>query len=265
MTYFITGDQPIPATVESHLEANDGEVCSNLYYLGKKGTQTTANGLKIAFLSGVEGNGYTDDDVQSLKSTKMPITTPPGVDILLTHLWPSGIENGSKVIQTAPAAGSQAIASLAAALKPRYYFAAAEKTFCEREPYKNVTGFGPPDERPAEHVTRFIGLGDALNDSKQRVNFDRHMPYLERLTLFRSGFMHLIWSHCPNRPPILPLFLQTQPTVPSPKRQLLQGRSALILTTALAKTSFGATNKIQNGPVQLEQKHAVLENELTVT
>ncbi|KAI8142700.1 CwfJ C-terminus 1-domain-containing protein-like protein [Fennellomyces sp. T-0311] len=175
MTYFITGDQPIPAAVETHLEANDGELCSNLYYLGKKGTQTTANGLKIAFLSGAE-----DQDVQSLKSTKMPITAPPGVDILLTHLWPSGIENGSKVCQTAPSSGSQSMAHLAAALKPRYYFAAAEATFCEREPYKNVTGFGPPDERPAEHVTRFIGLGDALNDSKQRWFYAFNMEPLSK-------------------------------------------------------------------------------------
>ncbi|KAG2217557.1 hypothetical protein INT45_006724, partial [Circinella minor] len=168
MTYFMIGDQPIPETIQSHIDANDGEVCANLYYLGKKGTLTTANGLKIAFLSGVPDNGFTEEDVQALKSTKMPITTPPGVDILVTHLWPNGIENGSEVCQNPPTNGSTSMAQLAAALKPRYYFAAAEGTFCEREPYKNVTGFGPPDERPAEHVTRFIGLGNALNDTKQR-------------------------------------------------------------------------------------------------
>ncbi|KAI9490653.1 CwfJ C-terminus 1-domain-containing protein-like protein [Zychaea mexicana] len=169
MTYFMTGDQPIPEAAQSRIDANDGEVCDNLYYLGKKGTLTTANGLKIAWLSGVpDNNGFTDEDVQALKMTKMPITAPAGVDILMTHLWPSGIENGSKAIQAAPANGSVTMAQLAAALKPRYYFAAAEGAFCEREPYKNVTGFGPPDERAVDHVTRFIGLGNFLNDTKQR-------------------------------------------------------------------------------------------------
>ncbi|KAI9278855.1 CwfJ C-terminus 1-domain-containing protein-like protein [Phascolomyces articulosus] len=110
----------------------------------------------------------------------MPITTPPGVDILVTHLWPKGIEHGSKVCQNPPNQGSEAMAQLAAALKPRYYFAAAEDIFCEREPYKNVTGFGPPDERPAEHATRFIGLGDALNSTKQRWFYAFNMEPLSK-------------------------------------------------------------------------------------
>lgn len=181
MTYFINGKNPIPSIAASKIRDNDGEVCGNLYYLGRRGLLTTASGLKIAFLSGTSTNGdddqndksadhrYTQDDIKALKSTPMPMSAPPGVDILLTYDWPKDVEKGSKSKIT-PSATSQQAAEVAAALKPRYHFAASEGIFFEREPYKNITGFGPPDERPADHASRFIGMGCALNDEKQRVS-----------------------------------------------------------------------------------------------
>ncbi|KAL0091222.1 CwfJ C-terminus 1-domain-containing protein-like protein [Phycomyces blakesleeanus] len=99
----------------------------------------------------------------------MPITTPSGVDILLTYEWPSFITNGSNCSLETPLTNSSTpIAELAAALKPRYHFAASENVFYEREPYSNITGFGPAEERPAGHVSRFVGLADVLNPKKQR-------------------------------------------------------------------------------------------------
>lgn len=179
MTYFLNGKHPIPSIAASKIKNTDGEVCGNLYYLGKRGTLTTASGLKIAFLSGSCNNDaeddkssdhrYTQDDVKALKNTPMPVSVPPGVDILLTYDWPKNVEKGSKSNIT-PNATSEQIAEVAAALKPRYHFAASEGIFFEREPYKNVTGFGPPNERPAEHASRFIGIGRALNNEKQRVS-----------------------------------------------------------------------------------------------
>ncbi|KAI8088900.1 CwfJ C-terminus 1-domain-containing protein-like protein [Halteromyces radiatus] len=97
------------------------------------------------------------------------MTSPPGVDILLTTEWPKGIEDGTtKAPPCSLSTAASSIALLDLALKPRYHFADSENTFYEREPYENTTGFGGPDERVATHVSRFIGLGKALNKNKQR-------------------------------------------------------------------------------------------------
>ncbi|KAL0096918.1 hypothetical protein J3Q64DRAFT_1039756 [Phycomyces blakesleeanus] len=182
-TYFITGDRPLPTSIEKRIKETDGEVCTNLFYLGKQGILTTAQGLKIAFMSGSFNkdiyngtesstgmhNNYLSSDIKRLQSTRMPITTPSGVDILLTYEWPSFITNGSNCSLETPLTNSSTpIAELAAALKPRYHFAASENVFYEREPYSNITGFGPAEERPAGHVSRFVGLADVLNPKKQR-------------------------------------------------------------------------------------------------
>ncbi|KAG2230013.1 hypothetical protein INT48_003059, partial [Thamnidium elegans] len=179
MTYFIIGDTPFPATVQQHIEANDGEVCSNLYYLGKQGILTTSEGLKIAFISGAQETEdsaaaalvtYSKSDIQKLCLTKLPVTLPPGVDFLLSYEWPKDVnELSSLPITVNQDKTSVYISELAAALKPRYHFAASQSMFYEREPYRNiVSGFGAAEEREAGHATRFIGLGDVLNKEKQR-------------------------------------------------------------------------------------------------
>ncbi|KAI7885473.1 CwfJ C-terminus 1-domain-containing protein-like protein [Mucor mucedo] len=179
MTYFIIGDTPFPESVQKHIESTDGEVCSNLYYLGKQGVLTTSDGLKIAFISGSQPNGeeettsvtYSKSDIQKLCLTKLPVTLPPGVDFLLSYEWPKDITELSSlpVTDLKPEKCSTFISELAAALKPRYHFASSQDMFYEREPYKNiVSGFGAQEERPADHATRFIGLGEALNKEKQR-------------------------------------------------------------------------------------------------
>ncbi|KAI9487667.1 MAG: CwfJ C-terminus 1-domain-containing protein-like protein [Benjaminiella poitrasii] len=101
----------------------------------------------------------------------MPATLPAGVDFLLTHEWPQNIceFSNSPPISIDEDKSSICISELAAALKPRYHFAASQSKFYEREPYKNIlSGLAAPEERPADHATRFIGLGDVLNKEKQR-------------------------------------------------------------------------------------------------
>lgn len=179
-TYFIIGDKPFPATIQKHIETTDGEVCTNLYYLGKQGVLTTSEGLKIAFVSGDQTHdesaptavSYSKVDIRKLCLTKFPVSSPPGVDFLLSHEWPENISQLSSLPVTADQSkNSVYISELAAALKPRYHFASYENTFYEREPYKNiVSGFGAQEERPAAHATRFIGLGHVLNKEKQRVS-----------------------------------------------------------------------------------------------
>ncbi|ORX55121.1 hypothetical protein DM01DRAFT_1286543 [Hesseltinella vesiculosa] len=137
----------------------------------------TVHGLKIAYLSGIFNQGNDDDsilaydqaDVDKLRSANFQQNVPYGVDLLLTTEWPEGIQQGSantpsSSLQTV----SRPIAQLALGLKPRYHFADSEHVFYEREPYTTVMGFGGANERPANHVTRFLGLGDALNKNKQR-------------------------------------------------------------------------------------------------
>lgn len=180
MTYFIIGDKPFPPTIQKHIESTDGEVCSNLYYLGKQGVLTTSEGLKIAFVSGDQPNEesefaavtYSKADIQKLCLTKLPVALPPGVDFLLSHEWPEDVNQLSSTPVTVDQSKSSVyISELAAALKPRYHFASYQNLFYEREPYRNiVSGFGAQEERPAAHATRFIGLGHVLNKEKQRVN-----------------------------------------------------------------------------------------------
>lgn len=183
MTYFIIGDTPFPPAIQQHIEATDGEVCSNLYYLGKQGVLTTSEGLKIAFVSGSQPNDdqnavtYSKDDIQKLCLTKLPVSLPPGVDFLLSHEWPRDVnELSSLPVTIDQEKTSSFISELTAALKPRYHFAASQNLFYEREPFKNiVSGFGAAEERPAAHATRFIGLGQVLNKEKQRVR--RYIQY----------------------------------------------------------------------------------------
>lgn len=56
-TYFTLGNKPLPTRVVEEIEAKD-EVCSNLYFLGKRGTLKTAEGIRIVALGGnLETNG----------------------------------------------------------------------------------------------------------------------------------------------------------------------------------------------------------------
>ncbi|KAF7722896.1 hypothetical protein EC973_002616 [Apophysomyces ossiformis] len=190
-TYFMVGSNPLPDSVQSHIKSTDGELCSNLHFLGKQGVLTTAEGLTVAFVSGVydetgsKPNGYQSSDMAKLKSTRFPITSPPGVDILLSHEWPQAIEVGSAITPAnSLSTVAKPIAELAAALKPRYHFAASEAVFYEREPYLNMTGFGSnDDEQAAEHVSRFIGLGDVLNGEKHRWFYAFRLEPLSKVSL----------------------------------------------------------------------------------
>lgn len=154
----------------------------------------TTQALRIAFLSGsmnstvytadeAAGNEadsqlglhYTKEDVQALKSTPVAQNMTAGVDILLTHEWPQDVHAmSSQPVDPKIEPMSGPVAEVAATLAPRYHFAAAEGTFFEREPYRNIPGFVPPGTRHAQHVTRFIGLADVGNTEKARVSDKRN-------------------------------------------------------------------------------------------
>ncbi|KAI8822915.1 CwfJ C-terminus 1-domain-containing protein-like protein [Fimicolochytrium jonesii] len=157
-TYIITGREKLPAEALNNASSNFGEIAEQLVYLGASGIYSTAEGLKIAYLSGSSGPAesarserFSEGTVQALCGKAPGVAL--GVDILITTEWAEGILNGSPAgakVSEGQAKGTNAITEVAVALQPRYHFAAGG--FFEREPYRNRGG--------ARHVTRFIAVGD---------------------------------------------------------------------------------------------------------
>ncbi|KAF9144130.1 hypothetical protein BGX30_013668 [Mortierella sp. GBA39] len=187
-TYFMHGDNGVPGIIERTAKRKNGEICNNLFYLGKHGTMTTAESVKMTSLSGTFDSAiyeadiededfdksllqgrYTKQDIDALiqaaKPSSIMDTSKRGVDIFLSHEWPVGIDKlvGPTLpppTDLPPSTFSHPVANVVSALQPRYHFAASSGKFWERAPYKNVNG--------AEHATRFIALGDVGNKNKQR-------------------------------------------------------------------------------------------------
>ncbi|XP_072197050.1 CWF19-like protein 1 isoform X3 [Excalfactoria chinensis] len=140
---------------------------------GRRGLFSGTSGLQIAYLSGTESQdeptpaySFSSKDVTELKSSLLSTLNFKGVDILLTSPWPRDVEsfaNSPGEIDTKKC-GSTLISDLAASLKPRYHFAALEKAYYERLPYRNHTVL---QETP-QHVTRFIALAEVGNTSKKK-------------------------------------------------------------------------------------------------
>ena len=178
-TYFTVGNRPLPTRIVEKIQADD-EVCPNLYFLGKRGTLKTSEGIRIAALGGTlesvssqskpESNAggrfqatYTDADARALFGTH-------SADILVTTQWPKGIRIGSKVPipedQINLPSEVQCIADVCATLKPRYHFSSSDSFFYEREPFFHLPTEDSPDEKP---LTRFISM--ASYDSKQKAMY----------------------------------------------------------------------------------------------
>ena len=171
-TYFALGSNLLPDRVVERLQANSGELCPNLYLLGRRTTVKTSEGIKIVALGGAyEGdvikektslNEYSPassyEDVKILKGAN-------AADIVVTNEWPAAIRTGSRVAvneEDLPQ-GQQGIADLCSWLKPRYHFSTSG-VFFEREPFFHA------QEEGAEgfQVTRFISLASYGNPSKQK-------------------------------------------------------------------------------------------------
>ncbi|KAG0319317.1 hypothetical protein BGZ99_005160 [Dissophora globulifera] len=203
-TYFVHGDNGVPGIIERTALRKQGEVCNNLFYLGTHGIMTTAQSVKMASLSGTydsviyEASAAELDDedfdkfllqgrytkstvdalIQAAQPTSIMDTSKRGVDILLTHEWPAGINKPGPgpssnntmgmtppppAQETTPASTfSHPVARAVAALQPRYHFAASSGQFWERQPYRNSK------DSTVQYATRFIGLGEVGNKNKQR-------------------------------------------------------------------------------------------------
>ncbi|KAH8427807.1 CwfJ domain protein [Aspergillus melleus] len=169
-TYFGLGNRPLPTRVIERIEAND-EVCPNLFFLGRRGTLKTAEGIRIVALGG-------NFDAESKSTDKYhPVYTEPdaralhgahNADILITHQWPKDIRTGSKVSlpeDATPPQEVQCIADLCSTLKPRYHLTSSGSFFYEREPFFHMPTEDNPDAKP---LTRFISLASYSKTSKQK-------------------------------------------------------------------------------------------------
>ncbi|KFW73282.1 CWF19-like 1, partial [Pygoscelis adeliae] len=160
-------------TVSYFPDISGCEIAENITYLGRRGLYSGTSGLQIAYLSGTETQdepapaySFSAKDVAELKTSLLSTPNFKGVDILLTSPWPRDVgafANSAGEIDTKKC-GSKLVSDLAASLKPRYHFAALEKAYYERLPYRNHTVL---QETP-QHVSRFIALADVGNTSKKK-------------------------------------------------------------------------------------------------
>lgn len=173
-TYFALNCYTLPQRIIEKLESANGELIPNLYFLGKRTTIKTSEGIKIVALGGVLDTNiigglskdkylpfYTESDAKSLFGANK-------ADILITSQWPSSIRAGSKVAfgsDSDEPRGHQCIADLCATLKPRYHFSTSTNTFWEREPFFHMPNEGEEDFKP---ITRFISLASYGNTANQK-------------------------------------------------------------------------------------------------
>ncbi|KAF2102248.1 hypothetical protein NA57DRAFT_64789 [Rhizodiscina lignyota] len=172
-TYFALGSHGLPKPAIEKLEAEDGELCHNLFFLGKRTTLKTSEGIRLVALGGT-----LDPNVPAVSKDKYPPFYSEGdakalrgansADILVTSQWPKGISTGSQV--SMPSGDDtpvqlQCISDLVPALKPRYHFSTSAAAFYEREPF-----FHAPEEDagPGYSITRFISLASYGNPNKAK-------------------------------------------------------------------------------------------------
>ncbi|GAB7348380.1 hypothetical protein MBLNU459_g6815t1 [Dothideomycetes sp. NU459] len=169
-TYFALGRRALPGKVEETLSANAGELCPNLYFLGRRTTVKTSEGVKIVALGGAhagpaEDKGstneysptHTSEDIKVLRGAH-------AADILVTSEWPADIRAGSKAAFSGENHVSQQdLADLCAALKPRYHFSASD-AFLEREPFFHAQ----TEDTSGYQITRFLSLAPYGNSTKQK-------------------------------------------------------------------------------------------------
>ncbi|XP_053962313.1 CWF19-like protein 1 homolog [Anastrepha ludens] len=164
----------------------DGEICSNLTYLGKRGLYTLSSGVKIVYLSGLEkpdaeksigddSKIYFDkDDILSIRNScvisKTSASDYKGVDVLLSSQWPYGIVEDSKN-------SSKLLSFLCKEIKPRYHFCGHNGKYYEPPPFRI-----PSDQlTQLELCTRFISLADVGNANKEKYIYALSLTPVEKM------------------------------------------------------------------------------------
>lgn len=169
-TYFALGRRDLPAAVVEKLAANSGELCPNLYFLGRRTTVKTSESVKIVALGGAHANPAIEKDAVTefqAVHTEQDVSVLRGAnaaDILVTSEWPAEIRVGSKAQYAGEnQVSQQGVADLCTILKPRYHFSASE-AFFEREPFFHAQ----TEDSTGYQITRFISLAPYGNPDKQK-------------------------------------------------------------------------------------------------
>lgn len=145
-------------------ENENGEICTNITYLGKRGLYTASSGVKIAYLSGTEGSASDDvhfdmSDVEQVRNACLSsniATDFRGADILMTSQWPKGIEASEDE------SGSSLISWLSTQIRPRYHFCGRNGKHHEHMPFRVPAS----DVTELQLSTRFISLAELGSKSK---------------------------------------------------------------------------------------------------
>ncbi|XP_073953770.1 CWF19-like protein 1 isoform X2 [Choristoneura fumiferana] len=151
------------------------EIVPNVVYMGKRGIFTTSADVKIAYLSGMSRRELGKDlpmctfepsDCSSIRDSCFRSQSEyRGVDLLITTLWPSGIqEDENQKIDVEQDILSDLVAWLAMHIKPRYHVVPSPNKFYERQPYRNLSIHQDYREGP----TRFLGLAPVGNKNKEK-------------------------------------------------------------------------------------------------
>ncbi|QSL66541.1 hypothetical protein MERGE_000921 [Pneumocystis wakefieldiae] len=176
-TYFSIGKQRLHKKIEEKAIKNNGEICRNLFYIGKLGTLTTSKGIKISCLGGM----YEEEQFYCKilpENTKMNpyiyeneidciIKKGKDSDILVTFEWPKDIHKFSCKKISKTIVGVQSITKVTSYIQPKYHFSSNGSIFYEREPYKNIS----IEDKQKTNITRFISLGSLDNPDKERSSY----------------------------------------------------------------------------------------------
>jgi Protein similar to CwfJ C-terminus 1/Protein similar to CwfJ C-terminus 2 len=169
-TYFGLGNHAFPEKAVFKLEESAGELCPNLFFLGRKSTTKTSDGLRIVSLGGsLDSEHESTKNEFSTKYSENDAKLLRGAihaDILVTREWPEHITKGSKVdfpLEAMPRANGL-ISDLCTILKPKYHFSTSPKAFYEREPFFHIS----EEKKETFQITRFISLAQFGNADKQK-------------------------------------------------------------------------------------------------
>lgn len=175
-TYFSIGNSSLPTRVIEKLDSSD-EVCPNLIFLGRKGTFTTSDGIRIVSLggrlvqdAGAESTTFGKFDPFFRDSEARALHGAHSAHILLTNQWPANVARLSNI--EVPdgidkESGAQPIANLCLALKPWYHFSSTPSAAWEREPFRQPDEYGSLQEAT---VTRFKSAAGVSTPTKEWVS-----------------------------------------------------------------------------------------------
>ncbi|MBE3045082.1 hypothetical protein IMZ48_21515 [Candidatus Bathyarchaeota archaeon] len=183
-TYFTVATRSLPTAIAERLLETE-EICENLHFLGKRSVTKTTEGLRIVTLGGHLAENMVADPVtgQHLPFHKAEdansLRGAQSADILLTTMWPQGVTNKSKVPlspENTPSKASKEIATLCAALKPRYHLSMSQGAFFwEREPFLHAQ----KDQTEKPRITRFISVAPYGNANKAKAIYAFTLPQVD--------------------------------------------------------------------------------------